>query len=219
MSRKYDFNSEDKIKCLLWCDRHCCLCEKNCGTDIEVAHIDRKLNNIDNAIPLCYECHAKVGHYNNYHPKGNKYGAVELKSRREQIYEKYTSKLVPPVDFQITQILATGQKRQFPDIGFNIFHVGDSLPVKALVYLELFVGGRALPKLAGHYYGEEFWNLNPRMGFQGHFSAPNDVLQKNSERFEIKVNITIVDQYERYHKLLPVDWVYEGDGNYWWANP
>ena len=29
-----DFHEKDKIKCLLWCNRHCCPCGKACGTDI-----------------------------------------------------------------------------------------------------------------------------------------------------------------------------------------
>src|SRR3989344_1525412 len=108
MPIKPKFKSDVKIKCLLWCDRHCCLCRKNCGPDIELAHINRKLtdqtlNEIDNAIPLCYECHAKVGHYNIEEPKGNKYTASELRSRREQVYEEFTRHLVPLINIQVTQ--------------------------------------------------------------------------------------------------------------------
>ena len=66
-SRKYDFNEEQKVKVLLWCARHCCLCGKHCGVAIEVAHIEKGSNDIDNAIPLCFQCHAEVGHYNRSH--------------------------------------------------------------------------------------------------------------------------------------------------------
>jgi hypothetical protein len=224
MNRKLkDFSTKDKIKCLLWCQRHCCLCEKICGVDIEVAHINqnatKELDNINNAIPLCYDCHAKIGHYNKNHPKGNKYGVNELKERREQIYEKYTRHLVPPVHFEITQNLPNGSQRTFPDIGFNIMHLGDSLPVRVLVNLELFLDGQQLSKIGGHYSEKEFWNLNPRLGYQGHFTAPDEVNKKPDKRFDIKVYVTIIDQYERHHKLLPVNWVYERSNNSWWANP
>ena len=216
--KKSEFREEDKIKCLLWCSRHCCLCGKACGIDIEVAHLDPKKNDIDNAIPLCYDCHAKIGQYNLKHPKGNSYRIDELKKRREQVYEEYTRYLVPPIHFEITQILPGGAQRPFPDIGFNIMHMGDSLPVKALTRLELFLGGNKLNSPGGHYSGEEFWNLNPHSGYNGHFSAPAEVIQK-TERFEIKVYASIIDQYERHHELLPVGWVYEKSGSYWWANP
>ena len=50
---RHEFREEDKIKMLLWCDRHCCLCRKNAGPDIEIAHIDiRGGNDIENASPL-----------------------------------------------------------------------------------------------------------------------------------------------------------------------
>ena len=98
--RKHEFREADKIKLLLWCDRHCCLCGKACGTDIEIAHIDSKgPAEIDNAIPLCYDCHAKTGRYDPKHPRGNKHRPEELKARREQVYEQHTRALVPPLDY------------------------------------------------------------------------------------------------------------------------
>src|SRR5881628_40520 len=56
--RANDFDEADKLKALLWCDRHCCLCGKATGTGIEVAHLDPKRSDLDNAIPLCFDCHA-----------------------------------------------------------------------------------------------------------------------------------------------------------------
>ena len=46
-----------KIKCLLWCSQHCCLCDKPCGINIEIHHIDgdNSYNLFDNLMPLCYE--------------------------------------------------------------------------------------------------------------------------------------------------------------------
>ncbi len=215
------FNLDIKIKSLLWSDRHCCVCKKPCGVDIEVAHIDQKDKNPDNlvnAIPVCYECHSKIGHYRSEHPRGNKFSFEELKRRREQVYEEYTRHLVPPIHFEITQNLRDGRQRSFPDIGFNIMHMGDSLPVKVQTKLEIFLGGVIKDSPKGHYSGEEFWNLNPRLGYTGHFSAPIETVN-SLERFEIKVYVTIIDQYDRPHELLPVSWVYERNGNYWWANP
>jgi hypothetical protein len=37
-----------------------------------------------NAIPLCFECHAEVHHYNPEHPKGRRFGSSELKGHRDQ---------------------------------------------------------------------------------------------------------------------------------------
>ena len=107
------FTDDTKRKCLLWSDRHCCLCGKVCGTDIEIAHIGQpEDNDIENAIPLCYDCHAKIGRYNVEHPRGNKYKPDELKARRDQIYEHYTRHLVPPLNIQLGPI---GREQDDPD--------------------------------------------------------------------------------------------------------
>ncbi len=218
-----DFKDEDKIKCLLWCDRHCCLCGKACGTNIEFAHIipkgKSKSDEIDNAIPLCFDCHSEIGRYNKEHPRGNRYRPEELKARREQIYEEYTRHLVPPIHFEISQDLPNEQKRYLPDIGFNITHLGDSLPVKVLVAIYIYLGGKLLwsPK-TGHYSGEHPWNMNPRFGVRGHFSVPDEVV-KSTERLEIRVSAIVIDQYERKHQLLPIGWVYKKDKNSWYLEP
>jgi hypothetical protein len=46
---------------------------------------------LDNAIPLCFDCHAEVGHYNVQHPKGLKFTATELKKHRDNWYSKVES--------------------------------------------------------------------------------------------------------------------------------
>lgn len=216
------FSEDVKLKCLLWSDRHCCLCGKQCGVDIEIAHIDSEEkggDNIDNAIPLCYDCHAKIGRYRREHPKGNKYRPKELKARREQIYERYTRHLVPPIDFQVTQRIRNSERRRrLPDVGFNLIHLGDSLPVKVRVEAKVTLGDKDLGMLSGHYGGEKLWNLNPRSVFFGHRQLPKEVVESD-ERLEIDLTITIIDAYGREHRLLPVGYVYVRDGNYWFGEP
>jgi hypothetical protein len=103
------FDKKDKIKILLWSERHCCLCDKPCDTNIEIHHIeqdgktDEELSNIDNAIPLCFDCHGKIKSYNPKHRVGTSYRLEEIKARRNQIYDKYTRHLVPLVHFDIEQ--------------------------------------------------------------------------------------------------------------------
>jgi hypothetical protein len=221
---KNDFGEEDKIKCLLWCDRHCCLCGKPCGTNIEIAHIISKrkkesTGDIDNAIPLCFDCHSEIGRYNVEHPKGNKYRPKELKARRKQIYEKYTRHLIPPIHYLITQDLPNNQKRKLPDIGFNIHHLGDGLPIRVLVTITIFLGGRKIGKPdAGLYAGQHLWNLNPKFGVLGHFNAPTEVVE-SAEKLEVKIEIAIIDQYEREHCLLPISYVYMREANSWYLEP
>jgi len=214
-----EFSQDVKIKCLLWSDRHCCLCGKACGTNIVIAHIIPKAkegtNNIDNAIPLCFDCHSEIGRYNEEHPKGNKYKPKELKARRKQIYDKYTCHLVPPIDFQVTQ-----KSHKLPKVGFTIRHLGDSLPVRVLVVVEIFLEDISLGMPRGEYYtGKKVWHMNPGSGIRGvHFEVPEEVVNSD-KRLMVTVNITIIDRYEREHNLLPVGWVYMREKNSWYAEP
>jgi HNH endonuclease len=68
--------------------RHCCICHKNAGTNMEVHHIVPEVDGGDdspeNGIPLCLDCHANVEHYNAQHPRGNKFTPEELRKHRDQ---------------------------------------------------------------------------------------------------------------------------------------
>ena len=58
---------------------------------MELHHIVHESNGgksvFDNCIPLCFDCHAKPGHYNPKHPKGTKYSPSELRRHRDIWYE------------------------------------------------------------------------------------------------------------------------------------
>jgi hypothetical protein len=73
---------------LVACHRHCCVCHKPCGTKIEVHHIVQRAeggdDSADNAIALCFDCHAEVAAYNPKHPKGRRFTAEELRRHRDQ---------------------------------------------------------------------------------------------------------------------------------------
>lgn len=221
-----DFSRNVKINALLWCDRHCCLCGKARGSNIEVHHIvsleQGGSDDIDNAIPLCFDCHKEVGSYNKGHPLGSKYRAEELKARREQIYEEYTRHLVPLISYEVTQELTdlpNGPKRKFPDVGFNVRHRGDSLPVRVKIILDILLGGRSLgPPDREYYSGDKLWHLNPRFEHRGHFKIPEKVAS-STERLEVRVTAVVIDQYDREHELLPVGFVYMRKENAWYFEP
>lgn len=93
------FSPEVKSKMFTRCMRHCCLCRKQCGTNIEAAHIIDEAaggsNDEDNGIPVCFDCHQEIGAYRDSHPKGNKFRPEELKQRRDMVCEVVaTGKLV-----------------------------------------------------------------------------------------------------------------------------
>lgn len=211
--KKLSFSEEDKIKCLLWCNRHCCLCGKQCGNNIEIAHIIPKANrnipqnkiiSMDNAIPLCFNCHAEIDRYNVRHPRGNKYREEELKRRRNQIYDEQTQNLVPSIFFSIIQ---TRDPNGFPDVGFVLAHKWQSLPVKIKIKISMLLGTETeVFPFSEYYNGEKLWNLNPNFEYYGHFSVP-DKANVSKDRLELRVHTEIIDQYERQHHLLPVGWV------------
>lgn len=86
--------SSPKVKedALIVSGRHCCICHKFCGIKIEVHHIHAKSDGgqdeFENAIPLCFDCHADMKSYDHNHPKGTKYTESELKRHRESWFKK-----------------------------------------------------------------------------------------------------------------------------------
>lgn len=89
MARK-DFNRDVVEGVLIRCRRHCCVCGEFCGTKIELHHIDgHEDNSEDNALPVCFNCHAEINHYNVEHPRGRKYQPSELRKLREATFRKF----------------------------------------------------------------------------------------------------------------------------------
>lgn len=84
------FGIQTKTEMFIRCGRLCCLCLKQCGNNIEAAHIIDEAkggsNDADNGIPVCFDCHEEIGSYNSEHPKGNKLRPKELTARRNRVY-------------------------------------------------------------------------------------------------------------------------------------
>lgn len=81
------FKKSEIAKLLVHCHRRCCICHKFCGFKMETHHIKTGDDNIKNAIPLCFECHAEVAFYNPRHPKGRRYSEDELMGHKKQWLE------------------------------------------------------------------------------------------------------------------------------------
>jgi hypothetical protein len=188
-----------------------------CGVGIELAHIDRtKAATLDNAIPVCFDCHCTIGHYVDTHPRGKKYGIEELTRRRDQIYVEQTSPLVPPVDFRLTQ-----QNHTLPGVGFHIRHLGAVHPVKVYVNVLLARGHKKYghPQTVGHYDGRYGWNLNPRQMVSGWFNLRNGCQPMKGEPLRAKIDVAVVDIYDYRHNLYPVGYVLEAGADDWYAEP
>lgn len=85
------FGKNEASGLLARCHRRCCVCHRFCGVKMELHHVEYKSDdgsdNIENAIPLCFECHAEVNHYNDSHPRGRKFTKEELLAHKEQWLE------------------------------------------------------------------------------------------------------------------------------------
>ncbi len=82
------FKRDEVSALLVRCHRRCCICHRFCGVKIETDHIvpveEGGGNDIENAIPVCFECHAEIHSYNDKHPRGRKFTSGELQSHRDQ---------------------------------------------------------------------------------------------------------------------------------------
>lgn len=85
------FSKQVKDEILVKSVRHCCVCHKGVGLNIEVHHIKPKKqegeDTLDNAIALCFNCHADAGHYFAGHPKGTRLSPEELKKHKANWFE------------------------------------------------------------------------------------------------------------------------------------
>jgi hypothetical protein len=83
MPERFDQGEVEKL--LVACHRRCCLCHSYCGVKIETHHIDpERGREIENAIPLCFNCHSEVRAYDPSHPRGRKFTPEELRRHRAQ---------------------------------------------------------------------------------------------------------------------------------------
>ena len=73
---------------LVRCHRRCCICHRLCGYKMELDHMvpqaESNDDDIENAIPACFECHAEIHCYNDRHSRGRKYHPNELRAHKKQ---------------------------------------------------------------------------------------------------------------------------------------
>jgi hypothetical protein len=85
------FNQKDVESLLVRCHRRCCICHRWCGSKIEIDHMapgaEAGSNDIENAIAVCFECHAEIHSYNPQHPRGRRFRPSELMLHKQQWLE------------------------------------------------------------------------------------------------------------------------------------
>ena len=221
-SRRSPIPEKDRIKLLLWCDRHCCFCGKQCTTNIEIHHVDGNPSNseIDNLIPLCFDCHGEVARYNPEHPVGMNYRSPEIRRRRDQIYDLHTLPYLRKVDIRVSNYVhGTTNKRPLGDVSCTVRNMGQDLPAKVGLHIRIYHGEtEVVGDLGDLYSGSALWNLNPSFGVAGHFPL-QDFSDDVPFYYRVEVFWSIVDILEREHRMLPVSWVWDDLEGDWWLDP
>ena len=82
------FDREQVADLLAKCHRRCCICHRFCGFKMETDHIkptgEDGTDDINNALPVCFECHSEIHCYNTAHPRGRRFTERELRTHKEQ---------------------------------------------------------------------------------------------------------------------------------------
>lgn len=215
---------EDRAKMLLWCARHCCFCGKACTTNIVVHHIDgdSSNNDLDNLIPVCFDCHGELERYNPKHPVGTKYRHLEITTRREQIYDLYTRQYLRQVDIKISRYhlgMLERKERELDDISCSVQTLSKDIPVRLKLCLKPYQEDQLLDvELDPLYSGLDLWNLNPNFIIHGHFRLP---ITSDSKPFHFRVEVfwSIIDVLEREHEMLSFSYVWTDPNGDWWYDP
>lgn len=111
------FTNKIKEQILVASARHCCVCRKSTGFNIEVHHIIPQeqggKDTFDNAIALCFNCHSDAGHYFAGHPKGAKLSPSELRKHKKSWMDLVIkNKTEMPAEMQI-ELIVTNQDKVF----------------------------------------------------------------------------------------------------------
>jgi len=82
------FPEADVAQLLADCKRHCCVCLRWCGSRIHLHHIHPRAEGgpdaIDNAIPVCLDCHAEIESRSNM---GRRFTQPELREHKRRWLE------------------------------------------------------------------------------------------------------------------------------------
>ncbi|MFZ2447218.1 MAG: HNH endonuclease signature motif containing protein [Syntrophobacteraceae bacterium] len=216
-NKRKPIDAETRSKLLLWCARHCCFCGKACTINMEIHHIDLNSGNSDedNLIPLCFDCHGELVRYNPKHPKGSKYRDVEIKARREQIYELHTIKYLRQVEIQ-----ASRRKQSWDRVYFTVATLSQDLPLQLKLSVQLFHDQDMCQIDRGELYsGMSLWNLNPGQVVLGNLKSPSISSETNPFYFRFEVEWSIVDVLKREHKMLPFSFIASDPSKDWWYQP
>ncbi len=237
------FSSKVKEEVLVCSARHCCVCHRYCGVGIEVHHIIPKEKGGDdlfeNAIPLCFDCHANAGHYNPKHPRGTKYSPRELEKARENWYEQVKNRGVKtPAQFapellikhlktnnwEILTEIVNGNYAAFPEKNIFLYKNETFKFFERLV--NLYKNNSRPVVCTGNYFDNIKDLFDKRPNIKGipnrelsenekyNFSPYRDLQEGDKEYINDPIAIKLVENGAKLKEVADVsyDWLVCGDG-------
>ncbi len=207
------WSREVKETVLVKCGRHCCICHKFCGLKMELHHIKLKseggMEDEDNCIPLCFDCHADQSSYDKKHPKGTKYSEKELKMHRDKWYGLAEQNLGTGTNDHLEQDRAT-----FNDI---INFLPNNPAIDYLRVVDMGGWKINMDKLASLYVLTHEMNLKPWIEFfDSDIESLKLSLKKSIEEFEsfFAVKTFPVKEMHGNHNWIPRSTDYYKDEEY-----
>jgi hypothetical protein len=158
-----------RIEAMLAAARHCCLCRRYKGVKLEVHHIQPEAkggsNDFDNAMVLCFDCHADAGSYNSDHPRGTRIRTDELRRARDDWYHVVrTGAVQPPAELDMLHCRYIVGKsfealREISDLDFRRFPITNALFVKTppLAFLEGVLRSHPEANRQDHVWSDDYY--------------------------------------------------------------
>jgi hypothetical protein len=158
--------------------------------------------------------------YNPEHPVGTKYRYLEIKKRRDQIYELYTLPYLRKASITISKYIYNSKReRSLGDTSCTVMPLSNDIAIRLRLRIEAYHGDEQLTLDRDDLYsGSALWNLNPSQIVLGHFPLP---ISKEAKPFLYRVEIfwSIVDILDREHQMLPFSYVWSELQGDWWFDP
>jgi hypothetical protein len=155
-----------------------------------------------------------------------KYRYLEIKTRRDQIYELHTVKYLRLVDVKISRYLhhlraPDGKpiEREWGDVSCTVKTLSQDVPIQARLSIIPYQNASRLEVFLDDVYsGKAVWNLNPGQIVFGHFRLP---IAKESKPFLFRVEIlwSLIDVLQKEHQMLPFSYVWSDPEGDWWFDP
>lgn len=204
------FHEKIAEEALIACQRACCLCHKFSGICMELHHIKPISkggdDTLENCIPLCLNCHALVGHYNEKHPKGRKYSENELKKYRDNWYVQVIE--LNKIDKREEEIIKTIQQNIRGNN--NIVASGDVKITTEKIIKKTIVstdpGGKHITNETARKIKElvdQFIELNEDAG-----KNPSEAAKKIWSKLKKEFNVTTYKEIGIERSKEAIDWLY-----------